>query len=127
MPLPGGRPTESPGPFRASRTDGLASRGAGVLTVLRSLAVQGIHDEETTMRRTAAAVLTLALAGVALAGPAHAAPPTPGGCQAFGRNVASLAKNLGPAFGATASGVAKSGPGAFPKNVVKPEQEALCP
>lgn len=79
------------------------------------------------MRRTAA-VLALAFVAVAVTGPAQAAdPPSPGGCKAFGQNVAFLGKNLGPVFGETASGVAKSGPGAFPKNVVKPEQEALCP
>lgn len=79
-----------------------------------------------TMRRTATA-LTLAVAALAVAGPAHAEPLSPGGCKAFGQNVATLGKTLGPVFGDTASGVAKSGPGAFPENVVKPEQEALCP
>ena len=78
------------------------------------------------MRRTAAA-LVLALASMAVAGPAQAAdPPSRGGCKAFGQNVASLGRDLGPLFGETASGVAKSGPGAFPKNVVKPEQEKFC-
>lgn len=77
------------------------------------------------MRRTTAA-LTLAFAALAMAGPAHAEAPSPGGCQGFGQNVATLGKTLGPVFGGTASGVAKSGPGAFPKNVVKSEQEAFC-
>ena len=78
------------------------------------------------MRRTAATIV-LAFAATAVAGPAHAAdPPTPGGCKAFGQNVASLGRDMGPLFGETASGVAKSGPGAFPKNVVKPEQEKFC-
>jgi hypothetical protein len=77
------------------------------------------------MRRTAAA-LTFAFTVLAMAGPAHAEVPSLGGCKKFGQNVASLGKDLGPAFGETASGVAKSGPGAFPKNVVKPEQDALC-
>lgn len=78
------------------------------------------------MRRTTAAALTLALAGVAVAGPAHAAPPSPGGCKDFGQNVAFLGTNLGPVFGQTASGVAISGPGEFRDNVVKDEQSELC-
>ena len=56
---------------------------------------------------------------------ALAAPGT-GGCQAFGQNVSSLATGLGPLFGATASGVASSAPGAFPALVVKPEQAKFC-
>jgi hypothetical protein len=59
-------------------------------------------------------------------GTASAAPGT-GGCQAFGQNVATLATTLGPLFGATASGVASSAPGAFPQFVVRPEQDRLCP
>lgn len=79
------------------------------------------------MRRTAA-VAVLALAGATLTVPAQAAePPTPGGCKAFGENVAFLGQNLGRTFGETASGVAKSGPGEFRDNVVKHEQQALCP
>ena len=54
------------------------------------------------------------------------AAPTSGGCRAFGQNVAGLATTLGPAFGATASGVASSGPRAFPTFVVFPEQKGLC-
>ena len=63
---------------------------------------------------------------VVLAPPAEAAAPAGGGCAAFGANVADLATTLGPVFGATASGVATSGPAAFPTNVVGPEQAALC-
>ena len=65
---------------------------------------------------------------LALATPAaHADPPTGhGSCAAFGANVATLATTLGPVFGATASGVASSAPGAFPAFVVHPEQAALC-
>jgi hypothetical protein len=50
----------------------------------------------------------------------------PGGCQAFGANVAGLAQALGADFGATASGVASSSAAAFPTQVVKPEQDAFC-
>lgn len=78
------------------------------------------------MRRTTAAALTLALAGASVAGPAHAAPPSPGGCKDFGQNVAFLGTNLGPVFGQTASSVATSGPREFRDNVVKAEQADLC-
>ena len=71
-----------------------------------------------------AAGVSAAVFGVA---PAWADPPTPGGCQAFGQNVAGLATTLGGGFGQTASGVASSGPGAFPTMVVRPEQSELCP
>lgn len=70
----------------------------------------------------AAGMLTTLIA----AAPASAEPPTPGGCAAFGENVAMLATTLGPAFGATASGVASSGKQAFPTFVVHPEQERFC-
>lgn len=78
------------------------------------------------MRRTTAAAMTLALAGAAVTGPAHAAAPSPAGCKDFGQNVAFLGTNLGPVFGQIASGVATSGPGEFRDNVVKREQADLC-
>jgi len=67
-------------------------------------------------------------AALALSAPAaYADPPAPhGSCAAFGANVATLATTLGSVFGATASGVASSAPGAFPAFVVHPEQAALC-
>ena len=67
-------------------------------------------------------------AAVVLSAPAaNAAPPAEhGSCAAFGANVSALATSLGPAFGATASGVASSAPGAFPTLVVHPEQTASC-
>ena len=67
-------------------------------------------------------------AAVVLSAPAaHADPPAGhGSCAAFGANVATLATTLGPVFGATASGVASSAPGAFPTFVVHPEQAGLC-
>jgi hypothetical protein len=71
----------------------------------------------------AAAVLGLLVA--MLSGPIPASAR--GGCRAFGQNVAGLAQLLGPDFGATASGVASSDPGAFPELVVHPEQQQLCP
>lgn len=80
------------------------------------------------MKRTACVVLSV-LASVVLATPASGAPGVdagPGGCAAFGGNVAMLATTLGPAFGETASSVATFGPGAFPAAVVHPEQDALC-
>jgi hypothetical protein len=79
------------------------------------------------MRRT---VFMVAAAGsmlTLLALPASAEPRTQGGCQAFGRQVALLGQTLGRDFGATASGVASSGPQALPTAVVFPEQAALCP
>ena len=76
---------------------------------------------KTVVTASAAGVLT-----VLLAAPASAAPPTGGGCQAFGANVASLGQSLGGQFGATAAGVATSGPQAFPTLVVFREQAALC-
>lgn len=79
------------------------------------------------MRRTAA-VLTIAFAVVDVAGPAQAAgPPTPGGCEKFGQNVAVLGTTLGAKFGEAASGMAKSGPGEFRDNIVKREQADFCP
>lgn len=59
--------------------------------------------------------------------PASAEPVTEGGCQDFGANVAFLGQTLGGQFGAIASGVASSGPQAFPTFVVFPEQADLCP
>ena len=61
--------------------------------------------------------------------PAGAQPPTqpPGGCRAFGANVAGLAQGLGGAFGAAASGAARIQPGGIVTFVVAPEQATLCP
>ncbi len=75
------------------------------------------------------AILTIAGVGAALglSAPASAQPePGHASCAEFGGNVAFLATSLGPAFGATASGVASSGPKAFPTLVVGPEQAVLC-
>jgi hypothetical protein len=65
---------------------------------------------------------------LACAAPAAAqAPPPPGGCQAFGQNVAGLAQGLGGDFGAAASGAARLQPGGIVTFVVGPEQGQLCP
>ena len=79
--------------------------------------------------RTVRVLVVAGTAGLlALApGVASAAPPTPGGCQAFGQNVSDLARSPLVDFGATASGVASLRPRAFPDLVVHPEQAALCP
>ena len=61
-----------------------------------------------------------------VAAPVASAQRPAGGCKAFGNNVAALAQGLGADFGATASGVARAFPGAFPALVVMPEQEAFC-
>lgn len=58
--------------------------------------------------------------------PAVGAQHPAGGCRAFGNHVATLARGLGADFGATASGVARAFPGAFPLLVVMPEQQAFC-
>ena len=71
---------------------------------------------------TGAAALALACVPAATA----SAAPALRGCQAFGQNVAFLGSTLGPVFGATASSVATSAPGAFPAKVVKPEQAVFC-
>lgn len=72
-------------------------------------------------------VVGMTVAGVLLlAGPAAAGAPTEGGCQEFGANVASLGQDLGPLFGATASGAAQAFPQSFPTLVVFPEQERFC-
>ena len=63
---------------------------------------------------------------LALAPGVASAAPGPGGCKAFGQNVSTLASTLGADFGATASGVASSGPKAFPTSVVRPEQLERC-
>lgn len=69
----------------------------------------------------------LAIGAVAFASPtATAQAPEHSSCAAFGANVASLATTLGPVFGGTASGVASSGPAAFPTLIVAPEQANLC-
>ena len=76
--------------------------------------------------RLGAAVAAGTVVATLFAAPAQAAAPAGGGCAEFGRNVAQLATTLGPVFGATASAVAMSRPGAFPTDVVHPEQTALC-
>jgi hypothetical protein len=77
--------------------------------------------------RTKTISTILAVGAVVYASPVAAAQaPAHGSCAAFGGNVARLATTLGPLFGATASGVASSGPAAFPTLVVAPEQAALC-
>lgn len=65
----------------------------------------------------------------ALTPSASAQPPSPppGGCAAFGQNVAGLAQGLGGDFGAAASGAARLEPGGIVTFVVAPEQAALCP
>ena len=80
----------------------------------------------TPRRRAAIIGLGGLLLALTAASSASADPPTPGGCQAFGQNVAGLATTLGATFGATASGVASSGPAVFPNAVVHPEQAAFC-
>jgi len=83
----------------------------------------------TLMRKAAvvsAAVLTTMLT-MLLSASAEAAEGAGGGCAAFGANVSGLAIELGGDFGATASSVATSGPGAFPTLIVHPEQAAACP
>lgn len=68
-----------------------------------------------------------AVGAILLTAPGAAAQaPEHGSCAEFGGNVAGLATTLGPIFGATASGVASSGPAAFPTLVVAPEQAAFC-
>jgi hypothetical protein len=59
---------------------------------------------------------------------AATAAPAPGGCQAFGNNVAFLANTAAPngAFGTVASGTAQNGGSAGLPNVVITEQQALC-
>ena len=71
----------------------------------------------------ATAVLALSPTGAALADPGS------GGCKAFGQSVSTLANTVFPKgeFGENASSAATSGPGAFPENVVQPEQDAACP
>ena len=66
------------------------------------------------MRKTVFTRATFGLLTTITAFPASADPPARGGCQAFGGNVATLGQKLGSAFGATASGVATSGPQTFP-------------
>ena len=64
--------------------------------------------------RTRTLSISLALGALALTSPAaDAQAPEHGSCAAFGGNVAGLATSLGPIFGATASGVATSGPAAM--------------
>lgn len=73
-------------------------------------------------------VVAAFLSMLAAAGPANATDhEPPGGCAAFGANVATLATTLRSDFGATASSVASSQPQAFPTVVVFPEQAELCP
>ena len=77
-----------------------------------------------------ARLLIAAMTGwvLALTGAASAQPPTqpPGGCAAFGENVAGLAQGLGGDFGAAASGAARVEPGGIVTLVVAPEQATLC-
>ncbi|MPV38817.1 hypothetical protein [Georgenia subflava] len=80
------------------------------------------------MRRTLAVLAMTAGTLIVTTTTATAAPPDgSAGCAAFGANVSELAQTLGPQFGANASAVATSGPGAFPEVVVRPEKAALCP
>jgi hypothetical protein len=90
------------------------------------LASRAAVDQDRSMRtRTTSTIL--AVGAVVLTSPVAAAQaPEHGSCAAFGGNVGGLATTLGPLFGATASGVASSGPAAFPTLVVRPEQAALC-
>ena len=78
--------------------------------------------------RARLSIVAITGAALALTAPASAQPPTqpPGGCQAFGQNVAGLATALGGDFGAAASGAASSQPGGIVTLVVAPEQTALC-
>ena len=79
--------------------------------------------------RARLSIVAITGAALALSAPASAQSPTqpPGGCKAFGQNVAGLATALGGAFGAAASGAASSQPGGIVTFVVAPEQAALCP
>jgi hypothetical protein len=74
------------------------------------------------------ALITAATAGVLIVAPATTATAAPdtGGCQEFGQSVSFLATDLGAGFGATASDSATEGPGAFPEDVVMPEQDREC-
>lgn len=76
------------------------------------------------LRLTVAAGLSL----LAVPAGSTAAPPVPDheSCADFGANVSALAQTLGSDFGSTASTVASSGAGVFPRIVVRPEQAALC-
>jgi hypothetical protein len=90
------------------------------------LASRAAVDQDRSMRTTTISSI-LAVGAVALTSPVAAAQaPEHGSCAAFGDNVAQLATTLGPLFGATASGVASSGPAAFPTVVVAPEQANFC-
>ena len=73
-----------------------------------------------------AAVTGWALASTASAGAQPPAQP-PGGCAAFGQNVAGLAQGLGRGFGAAASAAARVEPGGIVTFVVASEQAELCP
>ena len=78
-----------------------------------------------------AKLLIVAVTGWALGSTANAGaqPPAqpPGGCAAFGQNVAGLAQGLGSGFGAAAAGAARLEPGGIVTFVVAPEQAELCP
>ena len=76
--------------------------------------------------RTISTILAVGAVALLTSPVAVAQVPEHGSCAAFGSNVAGLATTLGPLFGATASGVASSGPAAFPTRVVAPEQAAFC-
>ena len=78
-----------------------------------------------------AKLLIVVVTGWALASTTNAGaqPPAqpPGGCPAFGQNVAGLAQGLGSGFGAAASAAARLEPGGIVTFVVAPEQAELCP
>jgi hypothetical protein len=78
--------------------------------------------------RMQALAVTAGLSLLAVPAGSSAAPPVPdhGSCADFGAHVAGLAQTLGGDFGSTASTVASSGAGAFPRAVVRPEQADLC-
>ena len=77
------------------------------------------------------ALISTAAATLLLTAPATAASADPGsgGCKAFGQSVSTLANTVFPKgqFGENASTVATSEPGAFPEEIVRPEQDAACP
>ena len=78
------------------------------------------------MRTRVVAAIAVGMLCPLMAAQSVGAQPTSAGCQAFGNNVAGLARTLGGEFGASASSVATRFPKAFPTLVVKPEQATLC-
>jgi hypothetical protein len=81
-----------------------------------------VHTRRALTVAAASVLFTLAPALAASAAPA------PGGCQAFGNNVAFLANTVAPngAFGGITSGTAQNGGSSGLPNVVTTEQQALC-